>query len=181
LNLHSLERYDEAISVLRKVLALKPNDPTAGHLINAIEKRPVQSSPAGYAERLFNRFAGTFDHRMIGVLNYREPALLAKRIRPIARRRGQFDSALDLGCGTGLSGSAISSHARHLTGVDLSREMLQKASEKSIYDVLACDDILNFLNRCKTTFDLIMAADVFIYLGDVTYVIRLVRQRLDPT
>ena len=113
LNLHALERYDEAILALKKVLTLRPYDPTAGHLLNALEKRPVQSLPTGYAERLFNRFAATFDHRMIGVLNYRVPALLAKRIRPIARRRGQFDSALDLGCGTGLSGSAISPHARH--------------------------------------------------------------------
>lgn len=113
LNLHALERYDEAILALKKVLTLRPYDPTAGHLLNALEKRPVQSLPTGYAERLFNRFAATFDHRMIGVLNYRVPALLAKRIRPIAWRRGQFDSALDLGCGTGLSGSAISPHARH--------------------------------------------------------------------
>jgi len=59
--------------------------------------------------------------------------------------------------------------------------MLQKASEKAIYDVLVCDDILDFLNRCKTSFDLITAADVFIYLGDVTSVFRLARQRLDPT
>jgi predicted TPR repeat methyltransferase len=181
MNLHALERYDEAIPFLKKVLALKPHDPTAGHLLNALEKRPIQRAPSGYAERLFNRFAATFDDRMRVDLNYRVPVMLANRIRPIARRRGQFDSALDLGCGTGLSGSAITSHARHLTGVDLSREMLRKASEKAIYDVLVCDDILNFLNRCKTTFDLIMAADVFIYIGDVTSVFRLVRQRLDST
>jgi tetratricopeptide (TPR) repeat protein len=60
LNLHALERYDEAIPFLKKVLALKPHDPTAGHLLNALEKRPVQSAPAGYVGRLFNRFAATF-------------------------------------------------------------------------------------------------------------------------
>lgn len=68
---------------------------------------------------------------MIGVLNCRVPARLTKRIRPTARRRGQFDNGLDLGCGTGLSGSALSPHTRHLIGVDLSRKMLQMASQCS--------------------------------------------------
>jgi predicted TPR repeat methyltransferase len=55
-------------------------------LINALEKRLVQNSPAGYVDRLFNRYTVTFDHRMIGVLNCRVPALLAKCITPVLNR-----------------------------------------------------------------------------------------------
>ena len=179
-NLHALKRYDAVIPVLRRVLTLRPQDPTANHLLNAIESRPTGNAPADYVNRLFDRFAATFDQRMNGVLNYRVPALLGKRLHPFTRQRGHFDSALDLGCGTGLAGSVLRPVSRHMTGVDLSRKMLQKASEKGLYDALVCDDILRFLNRCQASFDIVSAADVFIYIGDLTSVFRLVQKRLEP-
>jgi predicted TPR repeat methyltransferase len=180
LNLMTLQYDDDAMAALRQVLALRPLDPTAMHLLNAIEQRSVQHPPAGYVERLFNRFAATFDQRMNNVLSYRVPDLLAKRISQSAIRRNQFDNTLDLGCGTGLAGCKLRPFTRRITGVDLSGKMLEKASEKAIYDVLVCDDITHFLTRCNTTFDLITAADVFIYIDDLTSVFRLVQQRLKP-
>jgi predicted TPR repeat methyltransferase len=180
LNLMALQHDNGAIAALDQVLKLRPFDPTALHLLKALHRQPSQSAPVGYVERLFNRFADTFDHRMNGAVNYRVPTHLTWRIELIAKQRSRFDCALDLGCGTGLSGDALKPYTRHLTGVDLSRKMLDKASHKMIYDVLVCDEIIHFLNRCKATFDLITAADVFIYMGDLTSVFRSVQQRLDP-
>jgi predicted TPR repeat methyltransferase len=180
LNLMTLQYDDEAMAALRQVLALRPLDPTAMHLLNAIEQRKVQHPPAGYVERLFNRFAATFDQHMDSVLSYRVPDLLAKRIGPAAIRRNQFDNTLNLGCGTGLAGCKLRPFTRHITGDDLSGKMLEKASEKAIYDLLVCDDITHFLDRFNMTFDLITATDVFIYIGDLTSTFRLVQRRLNP-
>ena len=48
---------------------------------------------------------------------------------------------LDLGCGTGLSGAAFKDRAGHLTGIDLSPAMIEKARSRGIYDSLAVADI----------------------------------------
>ena len=42
--------------------------------------------------------------------------------------------ALDLGCGTGLTGIILREIAKHLTGVDIAAKMLAHAKEKEIYD-----------------------------------------------
>ena len=180
-NLQALQRHDEAIRALRHLLTLRPVDPTASHLLNALEQRSVARAPAGYVRRLFDRFAVTFDRRMNGSLNYRVPAVLGKRLRQAAACGHRFARALDLGCGTGLAGDVLRPEARHVTGVDLSPRMLRQAQSKGIYDTLECDDILRFLKRCRPRYDLIVAADVFIYIGDLAPVFRLVDQRLTDT
>jgi predicted TPR repeat methyltransferase len=45
--------------------------------------------------------------------------------------------------------------------------------------VLQCDDVHRFLTAHEGVFDLITAADVFIYIGDLTRVFQLVGKRLD--
>src|SRR5947199_3821442 len=42
----------------------------------------------------------------------------------------QFDSVLELGCGTGKNTEWLSTKAKHLLAVDLSEEMMAKAKEK---------------------------------------------------
>ena len=55
---------------------------------------------------------------------------------------GTLRQILDLGCGTGLSGSALAnaglttSSDAHLTGVDISVESLDVAHAKGVYDKL---------------------------------------------
>jgi predicted TPR repeat methyltransferase len=80
---------------------------------------------------------------------------------------------LDLGCGTGLCGEHLRPLARHLAGVDLSRGMLARAWAKGLYDRLVEGDIVNFLeDQPARTWDLIVAADVFIYVGDLVPLLR---------
>jgi len=76
-------------------------------------------------------------------------------------------SFLDLGCGTGLSGSVWSPMAKSLVGVDLSNRMLDVAREKNIYSELIQSDIVEFLVQNNRIFDVVLALDVFIYLGDL--------------
>ena len=72
---------------------------------------------------------------------------------------------LDLGCGTGLSGAAFKDLAARLDGIDLSPAMIEKARARGIYDSLAVADIERGL--AAEAFDLIIAADTLVYLGDL--------------
>jgi predicted TPR repeat methyltransferase len=85
---------------------------------------------------------------------------------------------LDLGCGTGLCGPLLRPVARRLTGVDLSPGMLDKARERGLYTELECVELTEYLSRRHAEFDLIVAADVFVYVGDLAPVFSAVRRTL---
>ena len=88
------------------------------------------------------------------------------------------NSANGLGCGTGLFGPQLRPLARTLTGIDLSSNMLKKAEQRRLYDHLICGDIAEFLETQSHAFDLAVAADVFVYIGDLSRVFRGVRGAL---
>jgi predicted TPR repeat methyltransferase len=80
---------------------------------------------------------------------------------------------LDIGCGTGLAGAWLKDYAQHLVGVDISPEMVQKARKKGLYDTLHVASIAAFFESVegKATekmFDVVVAADVFSYVGDLS-------------
>lgn len=53
----------------------------------------------------------------------------------------RFKRCLDLGCGTGLSGQAVSALCDRIVGVDLSPAMVRRATEKQVYRRLLVGDI----------------------------------------
>jgi len=65
-----------------------------------------------------------------------------------------------------------------LTGVDLSARMLARARELGVYDHLEHADIAEFLARADERHDLVLAADVFIYVGDLARVFALVARAM---
>tara|TARA_B100001123_G_scaffold280618_1_gene312568 strand:+ start:166 stop:543 length:378 start_codon:yes stop_codon:yes gene_type:complete len=73
--------------------------------------------------------------------------------------------AIDLGCGAGLSGEAFRSICKHLVGIHLSHEMLKKAEEKKVYDVIENIEINKYLERKTEKYDLFIATDVLGYVG----------------
>jgi len=54
-----------------------------------------------------------------------------------------------------------------LVGIDISQKMLTMAAKKSLYDELYCDDLCSALRSLDVVFDVIIAADVFVYLGEL--------------
>jgi predicted TPR repeat methyltransferase len=52
-------------------------------------------------------------------------------------------------------------------GVDLAEGMLACARRRGVYDALHCDELLAVLGGREREFDLVAAADVLIYLGDL--------------
>jgi predicted TPR repeat methyltransferase len=113
-----------------------------------------------------------------GALKYRTPDLLSDAIGRCVQGSGL--DILDLGCGTGLFGARLRARARTLTGVDISANMLQIARRRDIYDDLVCDELVDFLRKRSEEIDLAVAADVFVYIGDLSEVFRAVRGRLRP-
>ena len=82
----------------------------------------------------------------------------------------RFGTMLDLGCGTGLAGAAFRPHVDWLVGVDLSPKMVEVARQKGLYDKLAVGDIAAYLGEeraANAQHHLVIAADVFAYVGDL--------------
>jgi predicted TPR repeat methyltransferase len=125
----------------------------------------ARTMPENYARELFDEYSATFDEHLVKTLNYRVPEMCLAAARKLAPGR-TFDNALDLGCGTGLCGKAIRPIVRKLSGVDLSAKMIGHAQARGIYDQLIRGDVLSALATADS-FDLILAGDVLIYVGDL--------------
>jgi len=140
----------------------------------------IEAPPSAFVEALFDQYAEDFDKSLVERLEYRVPELLAEAIASLPREAGAgFAHALDIGCGTGLMGERLRNHVSFLEGMDISGEMLKKAEEKGFYDRLAQSD-LNLVERLGVSVDLVVAADVFMYLGALDRVMPLVAGALSP-
>ena len=86
-------------------------------------------------------------------------------------------SILDLGCGTGLLGLEIKKYCSSLEGIDLSVKMLEQAAKKNAYDKLNHIDIVEYLSKTELDFDYFISTDVFVYVGELSDVFRLIKSR----
>jgi predicted TPR repeat methyltransferase len=177
--LRSLGRNEEAIEAYRQALAAGADAQQVSFALAALGVGDVpEASPAGYVRELFDQYAGHFDEHLVERLGYRTPALLDAAIRKVAGLRDA--DVLDLGCGTGLMGPYLRPLARILTGVDLSEKMLDKARGRRLYDELECREIGEYLATQAARFQLVAAADVLVYFGDLAPLFGQVRQALVP-
>lgn len=126
-----------------------------------------ESLPAAFVELLFDQYAPRFDTSLVDRLGYRGPQIL----RDALDRAGlvRVGHALDLGCGTGLTGAVLRPRCDRLTGIDISARMLDEARAKGLYDHLEKADIGAL--EIAARYDLIAANDVFNYLGALERVI----------
>ena len=157
-------QHDAAIAVGRYRLALTPGDPVQTYLLDVLCGRPHSAAPVGYLEQHFDAFAPTFDAKLVDVLHYRVPQQLATLA---GRHRHVCADILDLGCGTGLAAAPLSSFAGRLTGVDIAGGMLAEATKRGLYAELVKAEAIAFLNGEPSRFDLVFAADMLVYLGDL--------------
>ena len=123
--------------------------------------------PANALAKLFDRYAENFDAHLQGKLQYRAPEMIAQVIGA-ARSDDKLLDILDLGCGTGLCGPLLKPIAASLAGVDLSPNMIEKCKARGVYDRLGVGELVATLNDNPQAFDLLVAADVLLYLGDLS-------------
>jgi len=177
---------ERAIAAFRHARDADPGDAHGARLhlarLGAGEATPAMT--AAYVRRLFDQVAPRFEQSLLERLDYRAPQLLLEAVAAAAEAAGRpprFKAMLDLGCGTGLAGAAFRAAVDRLTGVDISNAMLEEARRRAIYDLLATGELMEFLAAeaaAEMRYDLIVAADVFVYLHDLTGVAAAVRRVL---
>ena len=168
---------EAAASAWDRAVALDPEDACGASLKRDLARATplVESMPPAFVELLFDQYAPRFDAALVNGLGYRGPEILMQRIAASGFTAAQ--DVLDLGCGTGLMGEAIRAFAGRLEGMDISARMLAEARAKGIYDALQKRDIAR-LEAGPERYDLIVAADVFAYIGALEGVIGWCRSAL---
>lgn len=157
---------DAAKHYFKQALKLQPNNEAIQYTLNAIEgKTPIDKAPKTYVQNLFDAYADHFDIHVRKALRYKVPELLFDAVFHATNEKNL--TILDLGCGTGLCGEAFKPLAKKLSGVDLSPKMIEAAQQKKIYDELIVADNLECLKTKENSFDLIIAADVLVYIGNL--------------
>jgi predicted TPR repeat methyltransferase len=177
--LEGLDRRAEAADAFAEALRRDPEDSAGAALrLARLSGASPSAAPRAYVKTLFDQYAETFDRHLTEALAYRGPQILLDAIEQTAPQR-IFARMLDLGCGAGLAGEAFRSRVRTMTGMDLSPAMIAKARAKNLYDRLAAADLLDFIREEPAeSADLVVAADVFVYIGDLAPVFAAVARTL---
>ena len=111
-----LGRHGDAEAAYRECLRWDPDHDGARHMLAALEGRTPETAPAVYVEHLFDAYARWFDKHLVDGLGYRTPDNMRNVLDRLAAPEEvprRFARALDLGCGTGLSGVRVPGHRRH--------------------------------------------------------------------
>lgn len=178
ITLQHLGRFEEALAHFKERVRLTPGDVVARHQIASLTGQATERAPDQYVENVFDNYAERFDTHLQQVLQYDIPkklvALIAQHL-PVAEKC----NVLDLGCGTGLIGPEIAPYAKQLVGVDLSAKMLEKARARNLYQRLVRSDLLSMMHdEPAASFNLVIAADVFVYVGKLDEIVGEIKRLL---
>ena len=169
---------DRALWVYEHGVRLAPADAELVHLHTAAGGAPVPERAAPeFVRSNFDAYAKTFDEQL-RFLGYALPEMLVERLAP--HRAGPWETAIDLGCGTGLCGLQLRPHVTRLEGVDLAPKMVAQARSRGVYDELRVGDLAGDLAGRSEAYDVAVAADVLIYFGALDEAFAAVAGALRP-
>jgi predicted TPR repeat methyltransferase len=180
----ALNRPLEALECYARALEIDPaNQLAMENRDNALfQLGRLKRCPTGFMRTLFDQFSSHYDGTMLEKLQYRAHLHLRELAdRALTKPTGPL-RVLDLGCGTGLAGIAFRDFAGGgpIDAVDLAPKMLEAAKARGIYRNLMLGDLEAELFALTSQYDLILAADTMIYLGDLSRTFAGVSKRLDP-
>ncbi len=178
----------EALKAYREVLALEPDNALAHHMAAALTGESTMAAPDAFVRQVFDTYAGHFDSHLGDALGYNVPKTLRDVVlgsvsTSDSHGHAGFDHVLDLGCGTGLIAEAFGDDVKHFHGIDLSPRMLVEARRKGLYETLVEGELVAFLRQStnrEPAYDAVLAADSFIYIGDLAPVFAGVAGCLAP-
>jgi predicted TPR repeat methyltransferase len=135
------------------------------------------SDPDAVAER-YDAWARSYDADL-AAWSYQAPAVVAETV---LARQPAAESALDVGCGTGLVGRALRDRgfAGRLLGLDISQASLDLARRSGAYDVLERADLQQRLPVDDDSVDAVACVGVMTYLPDVEAVWRELARVVRP-
>lgn len=184
-----LKQHDsrKAAQAYRAALNLEPTSTEIQYILSAIDPAYARENPSAfsaapdpYIRNLFNEYAPHFEQHLLSVLQYTAHQQLHQVTEAVLNEdpRATY-RILDLGCGTGLCGPLFKPMASTLVGVDLSEKMIEQAAQKGVYDQCVVCELYQALNDFPDQ-ELLIAADVLPYLGDLTTLLQSAYAALRP-
>jgi predicted TPR repeat methyltransferase len=174
---------------------------SARHWAAVLRGKTTACAPEEYVSSVFDDYADKFESHLVNELEYQTPQVLQQQLAAVLRSFGasSLGRVVDLGCGTGLMGPLVKELGAvdSLEGIDLSARMLDKAKDKGVYDVLRrCNLEDAFVPRtgivsegtsaldptpdANDLFGLVVASDVFVYVGDLSSVFAVAKRWIHP-
>ncbi|MDO9435003.1 tetratricopeptide repeat protein [Hydrogenophaga sp.] len=177
--LREMGRHADAANAFEKALAHGGDESLHRFYLASVRSdQDVPSEPPrAYVEALFDDYADDFQAHLLEHLKYQAHRIL---LAPLLGAGQRYGLVLDLGCGTGLCGQLVHPYADAVDGVDLAEAMVGQARASGAYREVVHGDLLGFLQAKNERADLVVAADVFIYVGALDAVFAAVHQRLKP-
>jgi len=164
-------RADEASACFRSVQSLDPGNAEAAYLLSEFEQgRDPHIARQDHIAEMFDHYAESFETHLVDQLGYHVPEQLWQIVCDNRKTEPAGLEVLDLGCGTGLCGKLFRAAAGRLVGVDLSSRMIEVSRKAAKYDELYTADIADYLESTNKQYDVVLAADVFIYVGNLARV-----------
>lgn len=199
----------KAIEFFQSALEARPGDGHASAQLASLDVQSlntgkVKTLDADYVQGLFDGYSVRFEDELVNTLEYQGHKWVAHQVVQSMMRRGdsRADSAsdggraspiiVDLGCGTGLVGEFVRSQwydpqlSPIILGVDLSERMVAITASREyqatqVYDSVVQSDAVRFLeDQPKSSVSAIVAADVFVYIGDLEEVLKAGATALIP-
>lgn len=181
-----LGEHQAAIDAFGRALAADPADRLGAglHLARLGAAEAATAMTPAYVAALFDDFAPRFDTSLVDRLAYRGPELIAAAVRAACaatNRPFAFDRMVDLGCGTGLAAVPFAGAAAIIDGVDIAPRMVAAARRRGLYRDLVAGDLAGWLaGQPPASADLAVAADVFVYIADLSPVLARMARVLAP-
>lgn len=178
-------RNTASIRYFQEALRMKPNDGHAMAQLASLDALPDSSSvdhlESDYVRDLFDGYASRFEDSMNSLRYEGHKWVVDETIKALNTVENCAASGkhtiIDVGCGTGLVGEHLvrSYHqSLNLVGVDLSERMAKLAASKrasegnTVYASVHQTDALEFLSeQSSVSVHAVVAADVFIYIGEL--------------
>mmetsp|Transcript_8071 Transcript_8071/g.11529 ORF Transcript_8071/g.11529 Transcript_8071/m.11529 type:complete len:493 (+) Transcript_8071:45-1523(+) len=161
-----------AANAFNLALTLDPDNESARHMLAAVTAdATMERASNSYVTSLFEEYAENFEHSLVDELGYDGFQRLRKGFDKAfggSRNVPRFQVVVDAGCGTGLVGEQFRDISEYLIGVDLSPSIIDEANKArpNLYNETRVGDITEFFRDLKPI-SLIVAADSFIYFGDL--------------
>ena len=178
--LREMRQFDAAAQSFEQAMALGADPELHAYYLASVrsgEAAAPAKPPRRYVEALFDEYAAEFRGHVVDKLGYRGHEEL---LRPLIASGRRFGTALDLGCGTGLCAPLLQQCCERIVGVDLSAKMLEQAARLGLYHELVHADLGEFLAGTEHRADLVVAADVLIYVGEPSSVFASIARALTP-
>ena len=150
------------------------NNESAKHMLATLTADATMHRASNvYVKDLFDQYAQNFEHSLVQELQYTGFERLRRgfdrALTSSLKSIPPFEIVIDAGCGTGLVGEQFRNISQVLIGVDLSEAIIEQAlqTRPKLYNEVYVGDITTIFQERKGTISLIVAADSFIYFGDL--------------